>query len=764
MPPSTHRAGLRQIAVLVDEPRLRAAIAAAASRAGLDVRAATPSPEERGPDAAVAQWPPTAGRGPHWGLPEDVPVVAVVPPGDVAAARAALDAGAADYAWADAEPGDVVLRLEAARPRRPEPPAVPAATPMRSMLEAMPMGAAVVRPDGTIAEVNDALCRMAGCEREALVGLRATHDTLLGGDAARISALFARATREGRAADAFVMGPAGAPVVVAHLTASLDDAGRPSGFLLGVRPRNAQERIADALARLAGASQAAGNDIAAVLAREAMALTGAPAAAVLRADARGLTVVARAGHGAPRTGERAPGADPRAAAETLMRATRPADDVASASLRVAGGLWGRVAVSVGRGDRGAVERLLDRFCQVASIAVAGHAGSAKPDLDHDPLTGLLSNRAFFGSLDREFAAARERGSALALVLVDLDGFKRVNDNHGHVEGDRVLAEVADRLRAAAGSDHVLGRLGGEEFGWLIPGGSIEDAFDTARAARRAVADGAFGLVGRVGATLGVSELGSSQAETVEELRQQAEVALHWGKISGGNRCVSYSFTLAEQVFARKAALTAEGPSLRGMRALAWAVDARDPHTQRHSIRVADLAVQIATALGWGPERVTALREAGLVHDVGKIAVPDRILFKPGRLTAEEFALVTRHPVVGAQIVADVLSAEQATWVRGHHERWDGRGYPDALAGEDIPEEARVIALADAWDVMTSVRAYKGVVDAGGAAAEIRRCSGTQFWPAAVDALLRLIDGGAVGVRGVAHPIADVVAAAKSLAA
>jgi putative nucleotidyltransferase with HDIG domain len=180
-----------------------------------------------------------------------------------------------------------------------------------------------------------------------------------------------------------------------------------------------------------------------------------------------------------------------------------------------------------------------------------------------------------------------------------------------------------------------------------------------------------------------------------------------------------------------------------MRALAWAVDAKDPYTHRHSARVADLAVRLATALGWTLTRAAQLREAGLVHDVGKIAVPDVVLFKPGPLTAEERRQINSHAEVGARIVADVLSAEQAAWVRGHHERWDGTGYPDGLAGEDIPEEARVLALADSWDVIVSSRSYQAGRHLDEALAEVRRCSGGQFWPVAVEALERLVAAGAI---------------------
>jgi len=327
------------------------------------------------------------------------------------------------------------------------------------------------------------------------------------------------------------------------------------------------------------------------------------------------------------------------------------------------------------------------------------------------------------------------------VLVDIDGFRQVNETHGQRAADGVLREVAARLSAHVRSSDLIGRTGGDEYAWLLPETDEGAARDAAARLRRSLAEEPFGAVGYLTASLGIAS--SESAEGAADLYRQAEVALHWAKVSGRNRAVPYSFQVAEEVFSRRGDDRAEMPSLRAMRALAWAVDAKDPHTHRHSTRVADLAVQLATALGWTVTRAAQLREAGLVHDVGKIAVPDAILFKPGPLTAEEYALMASHAHIGSLIVADVLSPEQAAWVRAHHERWDGRGYPDGLAGEEIPVEARLLALADSWDVIVSSRIYKPSRSVAEALAEVRGCSGAQFWPVAVDALERLVAAGAV---------------------
>lgn len=171
--------------------------------------------------------------------------------------------------------------------------------------------------------------------------------------------------------------------------------------------------------------------------------------------------------------------------------------------------------------------------------------------------------------------------------------------------------------------------------------------------------------------------------------------------------------------------------------LSRALEARDSFTHRHSHRVGDLAVRLAGELGWPPGHAGLLRQAALLHDIGKIVVPDAILFASGPLGGEEWEVIKRHPSDGADIVAGILTTDQTAWVRGHHERWDGRGYPDRLARHAIPPGAQILALADSFDAMTSTRAYRAGMHATDAIEECRRQRGRQFAPRVVDALLRL---------------------------
>ena len=178
----------------------------------------------------------------------------------------------------------------------------------------------------------------------------------------------------------------------------------------------------------------------------------------------------------------------------------------------------------------------------------------------------------------------------------------------------------------------------------------------------------------------------------------------------------------------------EESSLEAIESLNAAVDAKDPYTAGHSARVQRVSLAVAEELGVARERFDAIRFGGLFHDIGKIAVPDRVLTKSGALDDGEYAVIQRHPADGAEIVSHFGRLREAVpLIRHHHERWDGKGYPDGLAGEEVPVEAFIVGLADAWDAMTTDRPYRGALTMEAAAAEVRRCRGTRFCPAVVDA-------------------------------
>jgi diguanylate cyclase (GGDEF)-like protein/putative nucleotidyltransferase with HDIG domain len=365
---------------------------------------------------------------------------------------------------------------------------------------------------------------------------------------------------------------------------------------------------------------------------------------------------------------------------------------------------------------------------LASLAAAEERAAV------DPLTGLANHRTFHERLRSEVERARRRERNLALVLMDLDHFKRVNDLHGHQVGDQVLQHASRILASETRVSEMVARVGGEEFAMILPEADADEAMRAAERVRRAVAVADFPAVGRMTMSAGVCLM--EQAASADDLYRLADGALYWAKHRGRNTVVRYTPEVVQALSAREEAERLERrQALVSVRLLARVVDAKDPATRRHSERVAEISAEIAEAMGWTPERCALLREAGLVHDVGKIGVPDAILLKPARLDPAEYEQMKEHSTLGARIVSEALTEEQVAWVRGHHERWDGSGYPDALAAEAIPEGARILALADAWDVMTSERPYRPVpTSPADAIAECRAAAGSQFWSRAVEAL------------------------------
>jgi diguanylate cyclase (GGDEF)-like protein len=418
----------------------------------------------------------------------------------------------------------------------------------------------------------------------------------------------------------------------------------------------------------------------------------------------------------------------------------------AAPIRTGAGRWGAVVAANERPSSFAdgAERSLSEFAELAGLAVVNTEARAQLAVraSNDPLTGLANHRTFHEHLAAEADRARRHGRELALALFDLDLFKPVNDRYGHQTGDQVLVETARRLAECARPGDVIARVGGEEFAWLLPECDAFDACEAAERARRAVSEEPFAVVGRVTISSGICEL--DQARDAADLYRLADAALYWAKAHGRDVCVRYGPEIGETPAGHDQSVRLERQQALGsVRALARVVDAKDPATRRHSERVAELSVRLATALGWPPARCARLHEAGLLHDVGKIGVSDRILLSPAALSPDDRASVATHPALGARMLEDVIAEEEVSWVRGHHERWNGAGYPDGLGGEEIPDGARVLAVAEACDAMTSHRPYAPRRSWPEAVAECRREAGGQFDPAVVAALERLHESGAL---------------------
>ncbi|HWH31160.1 MAG TPA: diguanylate cyclase, partial [Egibacteraceae bacterium] len=419
--------------------------------------------------------------------------------------------------------------------------------------------------------------------------------------------------------------------------------------------------------------------------------------------------------------------------------------LAIGALRMGGVLWGTVGVAGRQRLADDVPARLEEFAQLATTTIAHAEARARlaAQATTDYLTGLLNHRSFHERLHAEWERARRHDRPLALVLFDIDRFKAVNDTAGHHAGDRVLEGVAERLRTLARPGDVLGRIGGDEIAWLLPETDGLGAFAAAERARAHVA--AAPIAHRV-VTLSAGACDRVDADDAEALLRLADGALYWAKAHGRDAAYLYDPEVVRELSAdERAQRLAREQALVGLRALARAVDAKDPSTQRHAERVAATAVALATVLGWPEERRGALHEAGLLHDVGKIGVPDAVLFKPGRLTPEEYAQVKQHAELGAEIANEVLAPEQVAWIRQHHERWDGGGYPAGLAQESISEGGRILALADAWDVMTGVRPYQVGRSVDDALRECRACGGTQFDPRLVEVLIDCVQRGTLPI-------------------
>jgi diguanylate cyclase (GGDEF)-like protein/putative nucleotidyltransferase with HDIG domain len=392
-------------------------------------------------------------------------------------------------------------------------------------------------------------------------------------------------------------------------------------------------------------------------------------------------------------------------------------------------IFASIMVSYRRQAQEAADREITRLAHVAQT---------------DNLTGLGNHRALHEDIAELFAAADVAGEPFAVLALDLDGLKLVNDTLGHHDGDRLILRFVDGLVGTLPERARAYRVGGDEFIATLPGHSAIDAFHYSQHLQTTLAPPATGVlapapgeeVEPTHVSVGICD--ASIAEESPDLTlHRADLALIEAKRTG-QRGLIWSAALEQPVAKRQ---VADHKRMLAT-ALAKAVDAKDSYTRSHCETVAQLAVLIAEQLGMDTDDIEQLRLAGLLHDVGKIGVPDAILQKPGGLTDDEYAQMQEHSTLGHSIVAAAGLVEESTWVRHHHERLDGRGYPDQLAGEDIPLQSRIIFVADAFEAITSDRPYRRGRPVEEALAELERCAGTQFDEACVSALIRALSGNA----------------------
>jgi diguanylate cyclase (GGDEF)-like protein/putative nucleotidyltransferase with HDIG domain len=344
----------------------------------------------------------------------------------------------------------------------------------------------------------------------------------------------------------------------------------------------------------------------------------------------------------------------------------------------------------------------------------------------DSLTGLGNHRAFHDELGREVRLSQAAGTPLCALMLDMDGLKAVNDRLGHQVGDSMLRSLAAQLREATADHGRAFRLGGDEFAVVLRGvGTLDGAELAERVRDRLTAEDET-----IDVAVGVAETAGLESQT--ELTRRADVAMMHAKRT--NRHIVVYSADVERGESRLGDPEDKYPRHALASALARAVDAKDSYTQSHSEMVSTICVLVADELGLAPDRVAKLRMAGLLHDVGQIGTPDRILQKPAKLSDDEYAVIQQHPVKGAEIARAAGLEEESEWILHHHERIDGDGYPDGLAGEVIPLESRIILVADAYEALIADRPYRRGRPAAEALEEIERHAGTQFDPHCVAAL------------------------------
>jgi diguanylate cyclase (GGDEF)-like protein/putative nucleotidyltransferase with HDIG domain len=358
---------------------------------------------------------------------------------------------------------------------------------------------------------------------------------------------------------------------------------------------------------------------------------------------------------------------------------------------------------------------------------------ATRDAETDALTMLRNHRSFQTDLRDALALGASTRSQLSLVLVDIDNFKSINDRFGHPVGDQVLTTLAHLMREEYGDIQAY-RIGGEEFALLLPDDGEQEAYTSVERLHARLWQTAFPHAEPVTVSAGIASYPTSASDR-DQLLRVADGALYWAKNHGKNRSCVYSPSVVRIYTPEELAETAERHArLKAAEGLIRVVDAKDTYAGAHSQSVSRLVEGIARSMGLDDETVEQVRLAGLLHDLGKIAIPDRILQKPGKLDPDELRIMREHAELGYRLLEGLGVSPVDRWIRHHHEWWDGSGYPLGLAGEDIPLGSRIILVADAFDAMTSDRVYRAAGTASDAVAELRRRCWTQFDARVVSAL------------------------------
>jgi diguanylate cyclase (GGDEF)-like protein/putative nucleotidyltransferase with HDIG domain len=352
---------------------------------------------------------------------------------------------------------------------------------------------------------------------------------------------------------------------------------------------------------------------------------------------------------------------------------------------------------------------------------------------YDALTGLLNRRAFEEMLNFELDRSRRTNRPVSIIIGEIDGLGRLNADRGHAAGDTALQQVASDMAKWKRRIDSAGRLGGEKFGVILPETDEDGAFLVAerlrRASRRTFAQDALPLkisFGVAGYPVHGDQFGVLMGAAVRAVHAAAEL--------GRDRSVVFCPDV-ERMLAQAPERTKAEPRIADLIGLAEELDVRDAGVTGHSHAVGDYAELMAKELGFPPEHIERVRLAGVLHDIGKTGVSDRLMSKRGPLDPDEWRSIRTHPESGARLLSHPELEDVRAWVLAHHERPDGKGYPHGLSGDEIPIEASILAVADAYEAMTSERPYRATLGDGAAIEELRAGAGTQFDATVVDAFL-----------------------------
>ena len=351
----------------------------------------------------------------------------------------------------------------------------------------------------------------------------------------------------------------------------------------------------------------------------------------------------------------------------------------------------------------------------------------------DWLTGLKNHGYFFDRLSEELERSRRYERPLAVILADLDDFKSVNDAYGHSSGDAVLRTVGEIFRRSLREVDVACRIGGEEFGLIMPETGPDGAVRVAERLRVAAKEASVPGVGSVTISLGVAVF-PDHAEVRDALVDAADQALYRAKHEGKNQTAVAGEVSEEPMKMRRVV----GRSEPVARTLLRALRSRSEATADHSERVAELAAALGSFMGLSESEIQTLRTAALLHDVGRLTLPDSLLNNTGSLSEAEWAAMRRHPQTAHELLAGSFDSDVTTIVLTHHEHLDGSGYPNGLSGDEIPMAARMLLVADAYDAMTSHRHYRGAMSVDAALVELKAVAGMQLDPDVVAAFEQMV--------------------------